>query len=80
FFGGALEVLAAALLWFRRTATLGALVAAAVLGNVVLLNLCYDVPVKQFALWLLLLSLVVLLPDLPRLFDLLVRGRPVSAP
>ena len=35
---------------FRRTTTLGALVSIAVLGNVAMLNYCYDVPVKQPAI------------------------------
>ena len=45
-FAGAAEVIGALLLLSRRTTLLGALILAGVLLNVVLLNFCYDVPVK----------------------------------
>lgn len=45
-FAGTTEVLGSLLLLFRRTTTLGALLLAMVLTNVVMLNFCYDVPVK----------------------------------
>ncbi len=46
-FTGLVETVPAMLLFFRRTATLGALLLVAVLANVVMLNLCYDVPVED---------------------------------
>ena len=49
-FSGLAEVTGATLLLFRRTATLGAMTSAAVLLNVVMLNFCYDVPVKLYSL------------------------------
>lgn len=70
-FGGISELLAGFLLLFRRTALLGALVSVAVLTNVAALNYFYDVPVKLFSTHLVLLSLLLLLPDLPRLAALL---------
>lgn len=76
---GGLETLGAVLLLFRRTATLGALLLVGVMGNVVLLNFCYDVPVKLFSSNLVLMSLVIAAPDARRLFDLLVLNRPVAA-
>ena len=75
FFCGMAEVLSAFLLFFRRTCTLGALVAAAVLSNVVMLNYCYDVPVKIYSTHLLLVTLVLLLPDFQRLSDFFVLNR-----
>jgi hypothetical protein len=78
-FGGAAEVLGAALLFSRKTATAGALVLAAVLTNVVMLNLCYDVCVKQYSMHLLLMSLVLLAPSATRLFDAVVLGKAVAA-
>jgi hypothetical protein len=74
-FAGAAETLGALLLLWRRTTTLGALVLAAVLLNVVMLNFCYDVPVKLYSLHLLAASLVLLLPALPRLMAVLVLNR-----
>jgi uncharacterized membrane protein YphA (DoxX/SURF4 family) len=75
FFAGAMEVLGGALLFFRRTTTLGALVTIAVMTNVVMLNLCYDVPVKQYSIHLLLMAGFLLLPDLRRLANVLVLNR-----
>lgn len=74
-FAGAGEVLAAALLLFRRTATLGALVAVAVMTNVVALNFCYDVPVKLYSSHLLVLAALLCLPDARRLWRVLVTNR-----
>ena len=74
-FAGAMEMLAGLLLIFRRTSTLGALLAAGVMGNVFVLNLCFDVPVKLFSGQLLLMSLFLVSLDAARLLDLLVFNR-----
>jgi hypothetical protein len=75
-FTGLAEVLAGALLVWRRTATLGGLVAAAVMTNVVMINLCFDVPVKLYSSLLLLMAVVVAAHDAPRLLAVLVRNTP----
>jgi len=62
-FCGLAEVLGGLLLLFRRTTTLGALVGVAAMLNVVMLNFCYDVPVKLYSLHLLLMALFLLIPD-----------------
>jgi hypothetical protein len=75
-FIGVAELLAAALLCFRRTTTLGALVAAATLLNVVILNFCFPgVGVKLMSSSLLAMSLFLLAPDFGRLLDVLVFNR-----
>lgn len=74
-FCGLAETVAAILLLFRKTALLGALVAAGVLLNVVMLNLCYDVPVKLYATNLLLMAVFLLLPDISRLANVFVFNR-----
>jgi hypothetical protein len=74
-FGGLAEAAAATLLLFRRTALLGALVAAGVLLNIVMLNFCYDVPVKLYSTNLLLMVLFLLLPDASRLANVFVFNR-----
>ena len=74
-FSGLAEVSGATLLLFRRTATLGAMASAAVLLNVVMLNFCYDVPVKLYSLNLLLMAIFLMIPDLRRLANLLVLNR-----
>jgi hypothetical protein len=75
FFAGASELLGAVLLFFRRTATLGAIVTALVMLNIALLNFCYDVPVKIGSLHLLFGALLLLIPQLRRLFQAVVLGR-----
>lgn len=77
-FSGLAEVTGATLLLFRRTATLGAMASAAVLLNVVMLNFCYDVPVKLYSLNLLLMAIFLMIPDLGRLANLLVLNRPTE--
>jgi hypothetical protein len=72
---GLVEVAGGALLLFRRTTALGALVLIGALGNVVALNYCYDVPVKLFSTHLFMISCILLAPDLRRLVDVLVRNR-----
>ncbi|WP_394840638.1 hypothetical protein LZC95_26420 [Pendulispora brunnea] len=76
FFAGASELLGGALLLFRRTTMLGALVSSAVMANVVMLNFSYDVPVKLFASHLLLMGIFLLWPDLPRLANMFLLHRP----
>jgi hypothetical protein len=65
---GSAELLGGLLLLFRRTALFGALVTAFVVTNVLLYNLCFDVPVKLYAAHLLLLALFITLPDVRQLF------------
>jgi hypothetical protein len=77
-FAGSLELASGLLLLFRRTVTLGALIGIAVLTNVVMLNFCFDVPVKLLSLNLLAMALFLAASDLRRLFDLLVLHRPVT--
>lgn len=63
---GLAEVVAAALLLFRRTAGIGGLLGAAAMGFVFMLNLFFDVPVKQLSLALTVGCLVVALPYVRR--------------
>ena len=78
FFGGLSEAIGGALLAFRRTTLLGALVSAGVMLNVVMLNFSYDVPVKLYSSHLLLMALFLAAPDVRRLLDFFVLHRPVE--
>jgi hypothetical protein len=73
---GAVEVLAGLLLFVPRTATLGVLVGLASMVQVFLLNMTFDVPVKILSGHLLLMSVVLLAPQLGRLTNLFVLQRP----
>jgi uncharacterized membrane protein YphA (DoxX/SURF4 family) len=64
---GAAECIGSVLLLWRRTATLGALVLAIVMTNVVAMNFCYDVPVKLWSLELLAACLAIVGPDARRM-------------
>ena len=77
-FSGLCEVVGGLLLTARRTALLGALVSMGVLGNIVMLNFCYDVPVKLYSSHLFLLGLVIAAPGLGRLANFLVLNRRVE--
>jgi hypothetical protein len=61
-FSGLLEIIPALLLLFRKTRALGALIAMAVMTNVVAINFGFDISVKLFSSFLLLLSILILLP------------------
>jgi uncharacterized membrane protein YphA (DoxX/SURF4 family) len=79
-FAGAAEVLGAVLLLWRRTYVVGALISIAVMTNVVLLNFCYDVPVKLFSTQLLVMLLVVVAPQARRLGATLLGYRSEELP
>jgi hypothetical protein len=69
-----------ALLW-RRTVVLGALIGAASMSFVLVLNVGYDVMVKTPSLVYVVLSLIVLIPWMPRLWRaVLGRGQIGQAP
>jgi hypothetical protein len=77
-FAGSCEAIPGFLLLFRRTNTVGALMASAVMLNVVVLNLCYDVPVKLYSANLLLMALFLAAPEFRRLANVLVWNRPAA--
>jgi hypothetical protein len=78
FVAGALEMVGGLLLLFRRTTLLGALLLVGVIGNVVLLNFCYQVGVKLYASHLLVMTLLLVLPDARRLLRLVLAPREQS--
>ncbi|GAB3898051.1 hypothetical protein [Spirosoma agri] len=78
FFSGAVEVVAGLLLLFRRTSTLGAFVAASVFLNVMMMNLCYDIPVKLFSIHLFLFSNFLLIGDAKRLLNFFIFNKPTQ--
>jgi hypothetical protein len=63
-FGGFAEVVPGLMLFFRRTRTIGALMGGAVMMNVFMLNMCYDVPVKLYSFHLLAMCIFLAWPDL----------------
>jgi hypothetical protein len=76
---GFAELLSGALLLFRRTTTLGAIVTIVVAGNIMAINYCFDVPVKLLSTALVVMSLFLLAKDINRLMNFFFLNRPVSA-
>jgi hypothetical protein len=73
---GSAELLAGVLLFWPRTAPLGTLFCLVTTGQVFVLNMSYDVPVKLLSFHLVLLALFLAAPNARRLFELFLLGRP----
>ncbi len=78
-FMGVAEI-AALLLLFRRTVTIGAIITLMTTANVMAVNYFYDVPVKIVSTGLFLLTVFLLVPDMQRLFRFFFTGQAVSLP
>jgi hypothetical protein len=76
-FMGVFESLGGVLMLFRRTTLLGACIATTVTTNIVLINFCYDVPVKLFSSHLLLMCIFVIAVGGKRLLDFFLFNKPV---
>ncbi len=70
-FLGSLESLAAVCLLIKRTRLIGLLLSAAIMINVVAINIGFDISVKLYSLFLLFLSAYLLTPYFARLYQLL---------
>lgn len=70
----------AILLLFRRTMTIGAIVALGTTGNVMAINYFYDIPVKIISTVLFLMAFFLFMNDGERLYRFFVRGEQVSLP
>lgn len=77
-FSGVMEVIVGLLLLWRRTATAGVLLSTAVFTNVLMLNLCYDIPVKLYSMNLVLMSLFLLANEYNRIACFFVLNKPAS--
>lgn len=77
-FTGLAEVLGGVLLFFRRTTTLGALLVAAVMCNVAVMNFCFYIPVKLYSILLFVMAVFLVLPDADRLLHILVWNQPTQ--
>jgi hypothetical protein len=66
------------LLLFRRTATIGAFLSLMTCLNIMLINYFFDVPVKLLSTALVIMCLVILSPNIIRLFQFFFMGKTVS--
>jgi hypothetical protein len=78
FFTGTCEVVAAFLLFFRRTKTFGALFTMTVCFTIFVMNLCYDIPVKLFSFHLFLLATFIACDDFSRLIGFFFTNQKVE--
>ena len=74
-FGGVVEILAGALLFFRKTTTFGAILLIAALGDITFVNYAYDGGVHVYAFYFVVLGLFLLADDIPKLYNLLILER-----
>lgn len=74
-FSGFMEVIGGVLLLFRRTTTLGAVVCIGVLANIFAMNMFFDVPVKIYSGWLLLIGIYLAFDDVQRLWNFFILNR-----
>jgi hypothetical protein len=77
-FGGLAEMVPGLLLFFPPLAGLGAVLCAAVMFHIFMLNLCYDVPVKIYSCQLFLTGVYLALPVLKRLAGFFLFNRKVE--
>jgi len=78
-FSGVMETIVGLLLLYRRTATLGILMGTAVFLNVMMLNLCYDIPVKIFSIHIVLLCVFLMVNEFERIICFFILNKPAAA-
>jgi hypothetical protein len=78
-FVGAVEVCGGVLLFLPQTALLGALISLVSVGAVFVLNMTYDIPVKLLSFHLVLMTIILLAPNLRPLARFLLKGETVAA-
>lgn len=79
YFTGFGEVIAGLLLLFKKTTTLGAMLSLVIVGNIMAINYCFDIPVKLLSTALVIMSLFLLARDIKRLTDFFILNRPSGA-
>jgi hypothetical protein len=76
---GIVEVFAGLLLLFRRTTTIGAILSAGVFSFVVMMDFCFNVPVRLLASHLLIISIFLVLKDGRKLINVFLLNKPTNA-
>ena len=77
-FLGGVEIIGGLLLFYRRSASVGAFIIAIFLGNVFMSNIAYGGGDEVYSLYLISLALFVLSYDAQRLFNLLLLQKPAA--
>jgi len=79
FFIGCFQIVAAMLLLYRRTATLGAILMVTIMANIVFVNFSFNVCVKFFSCTYLVMAMYLLVDDARRLSDFFIFNRVAQA-
>ena len=74
-FMGFMEIIPAILILFNRTRQIGLLISLGVLINVLAINLSFDISVKLFSAFLILINLYLLIPTLGILWNLFILNK-----
>ena len=74
-FAGVVELTAGVLLFFRKTATLGAIILFGALGDIVYVNFAYDGGVHVYSSYFVLFAAFLIAKDIPKIYNLLIRER-----
>ncbi len=77
-FSGYAEIIAGVLLIFRKTVLLGALMTIAVMFNIFMMNMSYDIPVKLYSWRYMIMGVYLLVPDFKRVLDFLIFNKSVQ--
>lgn len=74
-FAGVVEVTAGALLFFRKTTTLGSILLFGALGDIVYVNFAYDGGVHVYSSYFVLLAGFLLIQDVPKIYSLFINEK-----
>jgi len=74
-FAGIVELSAGILLFFRKTATLGAIILFGALGDIVYVNFAYDGGVHVYSSYFVLFALFLLAKEVPKIYNLFILER-----
>jgi hypothetical protein len=74
-FAGIVELTAGVLLFFRKTATLGAIILFGALGDIVYVNFAYDGGVHVYSSYFVLFAAFLLAKDIPKIYNLFILER-----
>ena len=74
-FAGIVELSAGVLLFFRKTATLGAIILFGALGDIVYVNFAYDGGVHVYSSYFVIFALFLLAKEIPKIYNLFILER-----
>ncbi|OXA85702.1 hypothetical protein [Flavobacterium hercynium] len=77
-FMGLIEIIPALMLFYNKTRTLGLCILFGVLINVVFVNFGFDISVKLYSLFLILICFLLLVPNLKKIIQFFISNKPTA--